>query len=114
MSILLGIIATARLTEIFVYEDIMLSIREFFGIAKNSYGETSLIDTNNKVKNFIGRMLSCFSCASIWGSIFVLSLYYIYEPVFYVFSLLMIFSYVAVKLDVVEDWFKSMVYKNNQ
>ena len=110
MEIILGILAVARLTEIIVYEKIAIGFRSYFGIFYNPRTETNmLMEGDNKVKNFIGNMLSCYSCATVWVSMFVLGMYYIWKPVFIVFALWMTLSYIAVKLDTINDLIESYI-----
>jgi len=113
MIIILGILATARVTELLTYEKIFASLREYFGIYNNvNTGQNTFMDSGNKLKDFVGNMLSCFSCTSVWVALFVSMLYFIYEPVFYGFAIFMTFSYVAVKLDTLDDFIKSIIHRN--
>ncbi len=112
LAIIIGVLATRRITQILVDEDIFLSLREYFGIMYNyDLRKGILMEGDNKLKNFIGNVLSCHSCTSVWVSMFVVFLFYISQPVFYVITIWMVFSYLSVQLNSLEGLVKAVTNK---
>ena len=75
MEYILLVLGTLRITELLNYEKIFLPLREFFYIA-HSPNTTAFMGGGSKIKNFIGEMLSCFSCTSVWSAIGMILLFY--------------------------------------
>lgn len=72
-------LAVWRVTSIVRSEDIAAPVRKLFGI----YEEESFIvypDT------FIGNLLKCFWCTSVWGAAACVVLYYVFMPALYIFA----------------------------
>jgi len=75
------ILASYRLTHLIVFDQITSFIREpFFSIKtrENFAGELEEYPEikGTGVRHFIGSILSCYWCAGIWCSIFVVLFYY--------------------------------------
>lgn len=65
--LIVAVLAAWRLTELLVFDEIFLPLREYFGIAHNADGlPLGQMVNNNKLRDFVGRALSCVRCTSVW------------------------------------------------
>lgn len=72
------ILAIIRITEILINERIFMPLREAVGIYHNAEG-TPIGRNEEHPLAFFGGMLECFSCTSVWVTIFLIALLKLYR-----------------------------------
>ena len=62
-----AVLAAWRLTELLVYDAIFERVREWFGIAHDINGVSlGQMEDLGTLRNFVGALLSCVRCTSVW------------------------------------------------
>lgn len=82
-KLILGMIATNRISEILVHEKIFQDFRYWLGISYDEYGPL-YVDKTNPIKGFIGELLTCTSCTGVWVAL-CLGILYIKSPTLFDF-----------------------------
>lgn len=81
MDFVILVLASFRLTRLFVFDEITAALREPFLRLVKEKDETGRAVHRVEVKGtgwrrWVGRLLSCYWCVGIWSSLFLLFLYY--------------------------------------
>lgn len=99
LDFILAGFAVWRITELFVTDKIMAPVREFFGIAHTETVSLGRVEDKGRFKNFVGDLLSCFRCTSVWAALFVAVLLQFDYPVVNVVLAVFGFSQIAIFMD---------------
>lgn len=67
---LILLLATARMTRLFVTDDIMEWFRNSFIQLKEEDGTLYAYPKGKGLRKFIGSLLSCYWCTSVWVAVF--------------------------------------------
>lgn len=82
MDFLLLILASFRITRLFVFDRITEFIRAIVleeAVEKNENGEDEIyyVPKPGKVRGFFGELISCYWCTGVWSAIFLTILYFV-------------------------------------
>lgn len=92
---LILILATARMTRLFVADDIMEWFRNPFIQLKEEDGTLYAYPKGKGVRKFIGSLLSCYWCTSVWVAVFFFIGFWFLPSVFFPIFLCLSIAYGA-------------------
>jgi len=96
MELILLILASFRITRLFVFDRITEFIRNKFlkeveEMDEAGHPEIYIVPRSGKIRGFIGQLISCYWCTGVWVAIFLTVLYYLFpricEPVVLIFAI---------------------------
>ncbi|MBM7096058.1 DUF1360 domain-containing protein [Bacillus sp. H-16] len=89
LGLVLLSLAAFRLTHLVVYDRIMLRFRLLFLDVTEEDGEEYYVPKSGRVNRFIGELITCHWCTSVWSSAVLLAGYW-YLPAIFSFVIILL------------------------
>ncbi|WP_245579652.1 DUF1360 domain-containing protein [Alteribacter aurantiacus] len=101
LTFLLLSLASFRLTHLFVYDKITLPLRLLFLDVIEEGGEEYYVPKDGIIKRFIGEVITCHWCTSVWAAMILTGGYVVLPSFFFILIVILAVAGVAALIEAI-------------